>query len=96
MFEESHSLKWPFDQCLPRERSPFSPSGEKVADRPDEGAFLEGSVLKRPPRPGPLPQFFARTLPCDATQYPQTNGGEGEIWRCPGSVPQQVRKAVHR
>jgi hypothetical protein len=48
----------PFDQFLPPERSPFSPAGEKVADRPDEGAFVERSVLKRPPHPGPLPQFL--------------------------------------
>ena len=33
--------------CLSRERSPISPSGEKVADRPDEGAFIDGRVLKR-------------------------------------------------
>ena len=32
-------------------RSPFSPSGEKVADRPDEGAFEDGSIQKRPPPP---------------------------------------------
>ena len=56
MLEESDSPKLPFDQFLPPERSPFFPSGEKVADRPDEGAFVEGRVLKRPPHPGPLPQ----------------------------------------
>jgi len=33
---------------VPRERSHFSPSGDKVAVRPDERAFLECSVLKRP------------------------------------------------
>ena len=27
---------------------PSPPLGEKVADRPDEGAFVEGSVLKVP------------------------------------------------
>jgi hypothetical protein len=41
MFEESDSPKLPFDSCLSRERSPFSPSGEKVADRPDEGGFYK-------------------------------------------------------
>ena len=48
-----------------------------MADRPDEGAFVEGSVLEWPPHPGPLPQFFARTLPCNTTQHPQKIGGEG-------------------
>ena len=77
MFEESESPKLPFDQCLPPERRPFSPAGEKVAERPDEGALLECSVLKRPPHPDPLPQFFARTLPYDTTQHPQKNRGRG-------------------
>ena len=49
MFEESDSPKLPFDQCLPRERSPFSPLGEKVADRPDER--LCGSVLEQSTKP---------------------------------------------
>jgi len=77
MFKESESPKLPFNQFLPPERSPFSPSGEKVAVRLDEGAFLEGSVLKRPPHPGPLPQFFARTLPWDTTLRQQKNRGRG-------------------
>jgi hypothetical protein len=38
MFADSESPKLPIDQFLRRERSPFSPEGEKVADRPDEGA----------------------------------------------------------
>ena len=42
---------------------PFSPSGEKVADRPDEGAFAGGRGPKRAPHPSPLPQFFASILP---------------------------------
>ena len=29
MFEELESPKLPFDQCLARERSPFSPSGRR-------------------------------------------------------------------
>ena len=56
---------------------PSFPRGEKVADRPNEGAFLEGSVLKRPPHPGPLPQFFARTPPWDTTLHQQKNRGRG-------------------
>jgi hypothetical protein len=51
MFNESEAPKLPFDQFLPPERSPFSPAGEKVADRLDDGAFVERSVLKRPPPP---------------------------------------------
>ena len=58
MIGESDSPKLPFDQCLRRKRSPFSPSGEKVADRPDERAFVEGSVQKRLPHPGPLADFL--------------------------------------
>ncbi len=42
MFKESESPKLPFNQFLPPERSPFSPSGEKVAVRPDEGGFPGG------------------------------------------------------
>ena len=38
MFADSESPKSPIDRCLSLERSPFSPSGEKVAARPDEGA----------------------------------------------------------
>jgi hypothetical protein len=32
---------------------------------------------RRPPHPDPLPQFFARTLPCDTTLHPQKNRGRG-------------------
>jgi hypothetical protein len=45
MFEESDAPKRPFDQCFLDKRSPFSTSGEKVAVRPDEGAFVDGSRL---------------------------------------------------
>jgi hypothetical protein len=38
------------------------PVGEKVADRPDQGAFVKGRVLKIAPHPSPLPQFFASIL----------------------------------
>ena len=58
-------------------RRPFSPLGEKVADRPDEVEIVTGSVRKMPPHPNPLPQFFGRMLPCDAMQNPQKTGGEG-------------------
>ena len=64
-------------------RRPFSPPGEKVADRPDEGAFEDGRVLKRPPRFGPLAKSFARRLSSDATQHPQKHGGERATLRCP-------------
>ncbi len=33
----------------------FSPSGEKVADRPDEGAFAAPSISERPPHPALSP-----------------------------------------
>ena len=77
MFEESDAPKRRFDQCFLGKRGPFSPSGEKVAVRPDEGAFVDGSLLKRPPHPGPLPQFFARTLPCDTPAASAKNRGRG-------------------
>jgi hypothetical protein len=48
MFEASEAPKLPFDQCFLGKRIPFSTSGEKVAVRPDEGAFVDGSVLKHP------------------------------------------------
>ena len=41
MFEESDSPKLPFDQCLPRERSPFSPQwrGLSVAELAKSSGF---------------------------------------------------------
>ena len=49
MSEESDSPKLPFDPFFFRVNAvPSHPLGEKVADRPDEGAFVEGSVLKVP------------------------------------------------
>ena len=37
-------------------------SGEKVADRPDEGPVQDVNLRKKPPHPSPLPQFV-----CDHT-----------------------------
>ena len=43
--------------------SPFSPdSGEKVADRPYQGAFGDGRVRENPPHPALSPKSFAATL----------------------------------
>jgi hypothetical protein len=40
--------------------SPFSPaSGEKVADRPDEGVYGKMKYEKRPPHPALSPNSFA-------------------------------------
>ena len=50
---------------LPRNAStsPFSPdSGEKEADRPDEGAFRDGRVRENPPHPALSPKSFAAML----------------------------------
>ena len=77
MFDASDSPTYSCDQNLPCETESLLPVGEKVADRPD-GAFEDGSVLKRPPHTSPLPQFFARMLPCDSTQNRQKTGGEGQ------------------
>ena len=56
------------------------------------GAFASGNNQKRPPLPGPLPQFFAAKLPCSTTLHPQKFEGEGATWRCPAiyysSLPQ--------
>jgi|GEM_PF-1922418 len=76
MFEESASPKLLFHQCLPRAQSSFSPSGEKVAVRPDEGGFPGIQRGKTALSPRPSHQFFARTLPCDTTLHPQKKSGE--------------------
>ena len=47
-------------------RLPFSPSGEKVADRPDEGAFEDGSIQKTAPLTPALSPNFLR-VSCHAT-----------------------------
>jgi len=65
-------------------KSPFSPAGEKVAARPDEGAFVWDGVLKIPPHPSPLPQFFASILPTNKMlSLRKKIGGEGATGRCP-------------
>ena len=81
MFDDSDSLQEFCDQNLLSEMAPLLPLGEKVADRPDEGPFVGGIAPRRRPHPDPLPQFFARMLPCEATQHPQKTGGEGVTWR---------------
>ena len=43
MFGELELPKLPFDQFFSPERSPFCPSGEKVADRPEEGACVDAA-----------------------------------------------------
>ena len=46
----------PFEVAL---FSPFTPTmGEKVADRPDEGAFNQFCVRKKPPHPNHLRQVI--------------------------------------
>jgi hypothetical protein len=55
-------------------------SGEKVAGRPDEGVFLAGRVRKKPPHPGPLPQFV-----CDHTaevRHAKSANKSGERGQC--------------
>ena len=71
----------PLAVMIQRFTSPFSPaSGEKVADRPDEGGGTGRNLLKKPPHPSPLPQFV-----CDDTaQHSDANGanklGERGLW----------------
>jgi hypothetical protein len=59
MFADSEAPKLPIDQCLSRERSAFSPAGEKVAVRPDEA----GPRRQRPktaPSPRLSPPIFCK------------------------------------
>ena len=67
------------DKCIFfMKQSPFSPSGEKVADRPDEGAVVTGNALQNGPlTPALTPDFFASTLPSNTTRKTQTNRGRG-------------------
>ena len=85
MSGESDSPKLPFDQFLPRERSPFSPSGEKVADRPDEGlCWISSGFLKNQVFPGsvlstlkPRVQFDRVSVPIDRAN------GKDTLFRIP-------------
>ena len=53
-------------------------SGEKVADRPDEGPAQDVNLRKKPPHPPALsPNLFATTLQRKTTHFPQTNRGRG-------------------
>jgi hypothetical protein len=48
--------------------------------RGHSGADNEQISNRKHPHPDPLPQFFARTLPCETTQHPQKIGGrEGNM-----------------
>jgi hypothetical protein len=58
MFDDSDSLKELCDQNLLHEMAPPRALGEKVADRPDEWAFVGGIGPRRSPHPGPLPSFL--------------------------------------
>jgi hypothetical protein len=58
---------------------PFSPSGEKVADRPDDGAFAGGRGPKRAPHPSPLPQFFGSILPSNNSLSAKNWGRGGNM-----------------
>jgi hypothetical protein len=58
MFEESASPKLPFHQCLPRAQSPFCPSGEKVAVRPDGGISWDIACKNGPLSPALSPDFL--------------------------------------
>ena len=51
------------------------PLGEKVADR-RKGALVKRRVLKTPPHPSPLPQFFASVLPSNTTFFLRKKSGE--------------------
>jgi hypothetical protein len=59
-------------------------SGEKVADRPDEGAAQEGRVREIPPHPALSPKSFAATLLCHAVcNHANDLGERGQKLRCP-------------
>jgi hypothetical protein len=75
MFDDSHSLQEFCEQNLLCEMAPLLPLGEKVADRPDEGLLWVTSLPNGPLTPALSPKFFARMLPCEATQNPQKTRG---------------------
>jgi hypothetical protein len=51
-------------------------SGEKVADRPDEGAFEKGSVREKPPHPCLSPKSFAASRLCNSSVQTANDLGE--------------------
>ena len=91
---KAHSRKNRTISCEPQRATPLSiyrsvfagflevPSppgkGEKVADRPDEGAFEQGSVPEKPPHPTLSPKSFAASRLCNSSvQSRKRFGGEG-------------------
>ncbi len=56
--ERKRRCSKPLAIMIPGFKSPFSPaSGEKVADRPDEGVYTGHSLPEMSSHPNPLPQF---------------------------------------
>ena len=66
MFDDSDLPKWFCDQNLLCEIEPLFPFGEKVADRPDEGAFVGGNHSRNDPLTPALSLIFLRVC-CNAT-----------------------------
>ena len=56
---------------------PSLPLGKKVADSPDEGAFVEDSVLKRPLAPALSNQFLQERCHVTPRCIRKKSGGEG-------------------
>ncbi len=77
-----HPICRGFVRLLPSNAStsPFSPdSGEKVADRPDEGAFGKGRVRGNPPHPALSPKSIAATLrPTVGCSHANDSGERGQ------------------
>gem|GEM_PF-2447512 len=82
MFDHSDSLKELCDQNLLREMAPLGPLGEKVADRPDEWAFVGGIAPRRPPHPGCFPKFCENAA-MRTHAISAKNRAAGTTWRCP-------------
>ena len=71
-------------------------SGEKVADRPDEGAFEHCNVREKPPHPALSPKSFAATRLCNSdVQTRKRFGGEGTK-RCRQTRNSQLQKLSAR
>jgi hypothetical protein len=78
MFDDADSPKEFPDKNLPAETVALHRLGEKVAIRPDKGAFVGGRGPKRAPHPSPLPQFFASILPSNNSLFPRKKSRERE------------------
>jgi hypothetical protein len=60
-------------------RRPFSPLGEKVADRPDEGEIVTGNVRKMPLTPALSPNFLGECCHVKPCRIRKKLGERGDM-----------------